>query len=224
MYLDITGITKVLRVCKHWFMLSSSELLWERQCKAINAPMKPVNVSAFCWLIQMLHYGTFDPTVLRNEIKYLSLNRVKNKVAVKLKDWPDVSNALVGVPMCSGKIHAQFITRKRGTEIYVGCTYNPEQVLKAKGMDIVQHKDTWAYTDGRRFGIQVQGETYDADPFDVNDVIGIDLNIDDREVSFYKNDILQNKTFKLNDQPYWQIFVMLDHEDDMVEISKLEFH
>jgi len=222
-YLDVKAITVVQRVCKHWFLLACTEMYWERQCKTINTPARPENTTWLRWFIQMYIFGTFDPTVLRTEIKYQSLNGTKNKVAIKLSSDPDVSNALVGVPLSSGKIYTELTTRRRGTEIFVGVTYDPLTVLKAKGMDIVQHPDTWAYTDGRRFGIQVQGVTFNAEPFGVNDAVGIFLNIDDREVSFYKNNVLQNKIFSLNDEPRWQIFVMLDHGDDLVEISKFEF-
>jgi len=65
--------------------------------------------------------------------------------------------------------------------------------VKAKGMDIVQHEDTWAYTDGRRFGIQIQGQVYPAENYGIGDVVGIFLNLDDNEVSFYKNQALQQK-------------------------------
>jgi len=203
-------------------MISWSHQIMQIHCEKLLAPPKPDDVSFYRWCYEMHHFGSYDATILRLEILYIKMGHV-NKVAYKISGSPDVSIAFIGKLMDRGQIYAEFITRRRGTEIYIGATPHPEKVVLAKGMDIVQHRDTWAYTDGRRFGIQIQGQTYEAQPFSINEAIGIFLNIDDKQVSFYKEGVLQNRIFKLSDDKFWQIFVMLDAADDYVEISKFYF-
>jgi len=222
-FLSIREVANVQVVCKHWFGLTCKEKFWQRQCFLMQFPPKPDKITWLRWFIEMRSYGTYDPTILRQEIDYITLNNRKNMGALKIDSYPDVSIAFIGKPLSNGKIYAEFITRYKGTEIYIGATHKPEKVVLAKGMDIVQHEDTWAYTDGRRFGIQIQGNVYPAEHYGVGDVVGIFLNIDDKEVSFYKNQALQQKPFPLIDNESWQLFVMLDHAGDIVEITKFEF-
>jgi len=221
--LPISKAVTLKRVCKHWFVLLSSEWYWDKQCQAIGAPLKPLWYNSFRWFIEMYLYGTFDPTILKTDIHYSSLNGIKNKVVRKLHHMTDISVALVGKPLSSGKIFAEFISRRMGDEVYVGVTSEPVEIASIKGSRIIKHKATWAYTDGTRFGIQAQGDTFDAEPFGTGDRVGLFLNIDQKQVSFYRNNQLQSKIFSLTDDPIWQIFVLLDYTDDQIEIVSLQF-
>jgi len=64
---------------------------------------------------------------------------------------------------------------------------------------------------------------FDAESFGTGDRVGLFLNIDQKQVSFYRNNQLQSKVFSLTDDPIWQIFVLLDYTDDQIEIVSLHF-
>jgi len=176
----LTGL-KIMNVCKNWFLTFSLESNWRNQCLKLNAPPKPEEYSWYCWFIIIYRFGAYNPSILTEELSYFSF-----KTVLKFSSSPDISNALVGIPLSSGKIYAEFIVKTKGSEIYVGVTPSPQYCIGLKGSAIIRNQEIWAYTCGCRFGIQVMGETYPADRYIINDRIGVFLNIDDKEVSFFK--------------------------------------
>jgi hypothetical protein len=178
----------------------------------------------------LLKLGQFDLSDQRGIIVTNAEQSGETSKLRKTSGQPDSNNVFLQHQI-DFPCFAEFRIIKTGDEMLVGVAHKVPQVARASGFSNLSLTSTWSYGKAGRRSMPVLffgGERPSASEdigFQAGDLVAIFVDIENKQVKFYKNGTLVVENlpeFPFPDdavQPF-QIFVMVDATDDEVEIVR----
>jgi len=218
-YLRPSDLVTLGLVSKSFRHFSLHDPYWKTYCETLTDVEIPSSYPTHKDYFRS--FFLYDPTINTSYLEY----DADHLGVYKPSSSPDCNQTIIGHGISKGKLFIEIYVHSKGTEIFHGVTCNLK-ILDEMGMGIVWHRDTYAYTDGRRFGMQLGGATIPAEKFKVGDRIGVHLNMNKRRVKFTKNKIQigAKEGFVMKESKYYYVFVMLDYAEDYLTVCDVKWN